>query len=770
MTLKILTLEIRYEQDVVLTRQRTRQIAELLGFNVTEQTRMATAVSEIARNAFQYAGGGRVEFGVQGIIPQESGTCEVTIEVRERERLGHRGKGRPTLPNPPIPHLLQHSLAPSCPLPSQHFVITISDKGPGIPNLNRILEGQYTSKTGMGIGILGTKRLMDQFQIESKPGQGTTVVMGKHLPKQTSPLTAQRLAQITDELVQRSPRNPYEEIQQQNQELLRALEELRQREEALTHLNRELEDTNRGVVALYAELDEKADSLKRANELKTRFLSNMSHEFRTPLNSIMSLSRLLLERIDGDLTPEQEKQVKFIRQSAEGLSELVNDLLDLAKVEAGKIVVHPNSFEVRELFATLRGMLRPLLAHNSSISLIFEEPQDCPTLYTDEGKVAQILRNFISNSLKYTQRGEVRVAATLAGKTITFSVSDTGIGIAPEDTERIFEEFVQVESAMQQRFKGTGLGLPLSRKLAELLGGRIWVTSTLGVGSTFYASIPTHVAGSTPASSGHIQGAPLHTDPVRMPILVIEDNAETLFTYEKYFEGTIYQPFLARTLEQAKQTLASFTPQAIIMDILLEEQNTWALLCELKENSLTRDIPVIVATVINNEAKAKALGAEAFLIKPVDRLSLLKKINMLVKRDKPQTLLLIDDDLADRYVLKQLLKDCTDGLMPPLSLLETNQGRDGVRLAQVEQPDCIILDLSMPELSGTEVLSLLKSDPVTQPIPVLIHTSQPLEADEKRELALRCIAVLSKETLSSEVAIQTLQEALVKAGIAFGTQ
>ena len=766
MTFKILTLEIRYEQDVVLTRQRTRQIAELLGFNVTEQTRIATAVSEIARNAFQYAGGGRVEFGVEGIIPQESETCEVTIEVRERERRGYGGKGRPTSPNPPIAHLLQHSLAPSCPLPSQRFVITIGDKGSGIPHLNRILDGQYTSMTGMGIGILGTKRLMDQFHIESKPHQGTTVLMGKHLPKQTPPLTTQRLAQITDDLVQRSPQNPYEEIQQQNQELLRALEELRQREESLTHLNRELEDTNRGVVALYAELDEKADSLKRANELKTRFLSNMSHEFRTPLNSIMSLSRLLLERIDGDLTPEQEKQVKFIRQSAEGLSELVNDLLDLAKVEAGKIVVHPNSFEVKELFATLRGMLRPLLAHNSSISLIFEEPQDCPTLYTDEGKVAQILRNFISNSLKYTQRGEVRVAATLAGKTITFSVSDTGIGIAPEDTERIFEEFVQVETTLQQRFKGTGLGLPLSRKLAELLGGRIWVTSTLGVGSTFYASIPTYVPGSTPASSGHIQGVPLQIDPVRMPILVIEDHAETLFTYEKYFEGTIYQPFLARTLEQAKQTLASFTPQAIIMDILLEEQNTWALLCELKENPLTRDIPVIVATVINNEAKAKALGAEAFLIKPVDRLSLLNKINMLVKRDKPQTLLLIDDDLADRYVLKQLLKDCTDGLTPPLCLIEANQGRDGVRLAQVEKPDCIILDLAMPELSGTEVLSLLKSDPVTQPIPVLIHTSQPLEAHEKRELALRSIAVLSKETASSEVAIRGLQEALVKAGVA----
>ena len=284
---------------------------------------------------------------------------------------------------------------------------------------------------------------------------------------------------------------PFEEIQQQNQELLRTLEELQKRQAELKQLNRELEDTNRGVVALYAELDEKAASLQRANELKTRFLSNISHEFRTPLNSIVSLSRFLLERMDGELTPEQEKQVKFIRKSGEGLSELVNDLLDLAKVEAGKTVVHPSEFEVSDLFGALRGMLRPLLADNSSISLVFEEPIGIPMLRTDEGKVAQILRNFISNALKYTEHGEVRVAAAMgSGNTVIFSVADTGIGIAPEDQERIFEEFIQLDNSMQKRVKGTGLGLPLSRKLAELLGGSVSVKSELNVGSTFFAVIP----------------------------------------------------------------------------------------------------------------------------------------------------------------------------------------------------------------------------------------------------------------------------------------
>jgi len=414
----LLSLEIRFEQDVVISRQRTRQIAELLGFESQDQTRLATAVSEIARNAFQYAGGGKVEFCLEGESPQK-------------------------------------------------FSIAICDRGSGILNLKTILDGQYRSATGMGLGIIGTQRLMEQFEIESKSGRGTSVRLGKTLPRRTPIITPKRLTEITDQLIRRTPQNPYEEIQQQNQELLRALEELNKREEELIKLNRELEDTNRGVMALYAELDEKAASLQQANELKTRFLSNTSHEFRTPLNSIMSLSRLLLERMDGELTPEQEKQVTLIQKSAAGLLELVNDLLDLAKVEAGKIVVHLGEFEVSELFASLRGMLRPLIAHNSSVSLVFEEPVGIPMLHTDEGKVAQILRNLISNAIKYTEFGEVRVAAVREDNNIVFSVTDTGIGINAEDTEYIFEDYIQLDSQIQKQVKGTGLGLPLSRKLAE---------------------------------------------------------------------------------------------------------------------------------------------------------------------------------------------------------------------------------------------------------------------------------------------------------------
>jgi len=271
---------------------------------------------------------------------------------------------------------------------------------------------------------------------------GTTVSVAKSLSAEAPEITRAVLTRLGQVLAAEEPGDPLDEIRRQNQEMLAQLQELQDRQQALTQINQELQDTNRGVVALYAELDERADHLRRADELKSKFLSNMSHEFRTPLNSVLALSRLLLARTDGDLTPEQEKQVQFIRKAAESLTELVNDLLDLAKVEAGKTVVTPIEFKVEDLFGALRGMLRPLLV-GDAVALIFEDAEDIPALYTDEGKVSQILRNFLSNAIKFTEKGEVRVWGTAdpEGDTVTFHVRDTGIGIAEEDLGVIFEEF-----------------------------------------------------------------------------------------------------------------------------------------------------------------------------------------------------------------------------------------------------------------------------------------------------------------------------------------
>jgi signal transduction histidine kinase len=276
-------------------------------------------------------------------------------------------------------------------------------------------------------------------------------------------------------------------------ERLRSLLAAQQSE--LSLLQAELAETNKGVLALYAELDDNALQLREAADLKSRFLSYMSHEFRTPLGAIRTIARLLLDRMDGPLSEEQARQVGFIQQSAAELNQMVDDLLDLAKIEAGRISVSPAWFEMVDLFAALRGMFKPLLT-TTTVSLIFEELADVPRIYTDDKKLSQILRNYISNALKFTQQGTVRLSAHRHDEfAVTFSVSDTGIGIAQEHHAAIFQDFVQIDSPLQRKWRGTGLGLSLSKKIAELLGGSVAMTSEPGVGSTFSVTIPIRFSG-----------------------------------------------------------------------------------------------------------------------------------------------------------------------------------------------------------------------------------------------------------------------------------
>ncbi len=549
------TLELRAETDVVLARRFAREIAERLGFDVQDQTRIATACSEIARNAFRYAGGGRIEFQLNDETPQS-------------------------------------------------VVIAIADKGPGIVDLKKVLSGRYRSSTGMGLGIIGAKRLMDGFDIRSSKADGTVVVLSKRLPTGKE-LSSAETKSISTEIDSVAPDDPVREFQQQNRELLRTLDQLRDRQAELERLNQELDDTNRGVVALYAELDERAGFLQRTSELKSRFLSNMSHEFRTPLNSILSLCQLLLDRVDGDLSPEQEKQVSFIRRSAESLLELVNDLLDIAKIEAGKIVVHAEEFAVSAVFGALRGMLRPLIT-NPEVTLTFEDTEGLPLLFSDESKISQVLRNFISNALKFTERGEVRVSAAKAPHdTVVFKVQDTGIGIARENLSRIFEEFTQVDNPLQRKSKGTGLGLPLTRKLAELLGGDVTVESEPGRGSTFTLTVPRVYTESTVSRRESLPAAWRGEGP---KLLIVDDEEVSRYILRSLIPAS-YQILQASDghsgLTLARETL----PDVIFLDLMMPGYSGYEFLRDLRAEPATSSIPVIIHTskVLNTEESTRLL-------------------------------------------------------------------------------------------------------------------------------------------------------------------
>jgi signal transduction histidine kinase/DNA-binding response OmpR family regulator len=700
----LVSLAVERDEDVVAARRCAAHVAALLQFDLQAQTRLATAVSEIVRNAFRYARGGSVRF-------------DLDLDARP-----------------------------------QQLRVVVEDRGPGIANLDAVLGGTFQSATGMGLGIAGARRLMDALSIDTTP-EGTRIVLSKTLPAGSGFVTDRRADDIAAAVGRRPPLGVFEELQHQNQELLQALADLEQKQQELTRLNRELEDTNRGVVALYAELDERADHLRRADDLKSRFLSNMTHEFRTPVNAIIGLCNLLVEE-RGEEQREPEPELAYIKKAAEQLSTLVNDLLDLAKVEAGRTEVRAERFEVQKLFGALRGMLRPLLL-TQSVALVFEDAAAVPPLYSDEAKVSQILRNLISNGLKFTERGEVRVSASYDSETrmVRFRVADTGIGIASENQWIVFEEFGQVANPLQRKVRGTGLGLPLSRRLAELLGGTLSLQSEPGIGSVFTATLPVNYVASQPAAPQ----VSWTVDATRLPVLAIEDEAEAQIGCDAMLKGSPFQPLTVRSIGEADAALDTVAPAAIILNLVLGDE-AWDFLIRLKRDQRTRHVPVVVASLAASGDKAVALGADAFLAKPIDRATIVETLNGLHARMHPPIrVLVIDDEESARYLVRRCLPS------PAFQVFEVPDPADGQRRARAEAPDVIVLDLVMPGMSGRQLLAALRTDPLTAQIPVVIVTGAALTDAETRDLGQRTSAIVLKDDLSRHTLPDIVRTALGRA-------
>lgn len=573
---------------------------------------------------------------------------------------------------------------------------------------------------------------------------GTLLVLGRLVPE--------HLAQALDQLS-----GSMAEVVGLNREVVAQKKELaRQHEEAL-RLNRELAESHRGVLTMHAELEDRALELRHSADVKSRIVANVTHEFRTPLHSILGLSRLLLDGVDGGLNDEQSRQVGFIRASAEELMHFVDDMLDLSRAEAGKTAVRMETFRLPDFVASLRGMLRPLVDDARGVELVFEEAPDT-AVETDRAKVSQIVRNLVSNALKFTERGEVRVRAGVDGEArLVIEVSDTGIGIAPEHIDRVFEEFGQVQSALQDRVKGTGLGLPLSRRLAQVLGGTLEVASAPGAGSTFTLAVPAQhpEAREMEAMVERSRKRPAG----RGSVLVVEDDRKTLFIYEKYLVMAGFHVLPARTIEDAQEILATTQPAAIVLDVMLEGETSWAFLAQLKRSAATRDIPVLVVTVTNREQKARALGADEFWLKPLDQERLVKRLRALTRASLSPRVLVIDDDEKSRYIVRKHLAG------ERFEVSEAATGADGVTIARQLVPHVILLDFLLEEMTAFDVLDELKSDPRTRSIPVIVVTSHALDATQQRRLMEEAEAVISKQNLSRELALSRIRDALVKSGV-----
>ncbi len=439
----LLRMRLRVEQDIFVVRQLGREVARAVGLESQDQTRMATALSEVAR---VMVAGGR--------------DTDVTFAIEEN----------------------------------------------GVTSLRVSMGYPEPGRAGrLGQQVQHVGRLVDTMEVDDD-GTGTIVRMSRRLPFGAPRLTPDRMDEIRAELAQHVPGTPLDELAVQNQQLIAALDEVRAQRDDLARLNaeleetnrgvmalynqlsEELEETNRGVVALYAELDEKSAQLRAASEAKSRFLANVSHELRAPVTAIIGLGRLLTDSGSDELTSEQDRQVGLIRTSASDLLTLVNDLLDLAKAEAGRIEPNWTEVDLKAMFGQLRGTLRPL-ATRPEVEFAVEEP-GLSTFRSDEVLLAQILRNLLTNAIKFTESGSVRLSVRTVGGDAEFVVADTGIGIPPELQERVFEEFYQVPGSKPVSGKGTGLGLPYARRLAGILGGALRVDSAPGAGSTFTLCLP----------------------------------------------------------------------------------------------------------------------------------------------------------------------------------------------------------------------------------------------------------------------------------------
>jgi signal transduction histidine kinase/CheY-like chemotaxis protein len=556
-------ISIRGEADLRQARESARTAAAALGFSGLDQTRISTACSEIARNALMYGGGGELQ---------------ISVEPGARR---------------------------------QALVLTVRDRGPGIEDLESVLGGEYRSPTGLGMGIAGARRLMDDVDIESTAA-GTRVRMIKDLPRRVALPDRDRVESIRAALSRRRREDPQQEILQLKRALIA-------REARIAEISEELADTNRGVVALYAELDDRAEYRRRATELKTRLMTELGHELRTPLHSIMHVAGFLVDELDGRLNREQRIQARLIRDIAADMTEYVNDLLELTKADAGMIPVRPTEFRVSQLMATLTKLMQPL-ATNPELTLELDTGVDLPAMMTDHGKISQILRNLISNALKYSERGAVRVTAELAGDDqIRFSVTDTGIGIEREDIPVIFREFTQIDGPLQRRFRGSGLGLPLTRRLAELLGGHIDVESEVGAGSTFSVTIPRCYTGPAQVGTG---AAPMAPIPIRAQpargrprVLVIDDDEPSRYVLRRLLDRR-YQVMEATSGREGLELVRERNPDAVFLDIIMTDLTGFEVLDALKADPATRDTPVIVYTAVAlGAADRRRLSAAAAVVR-----------------------------------------------------------------------------------------------------------------------------------------------------------
>lgn len=516
---------------------------------------------------------------------------------------------------------------------------------------------------------------------------------------------------------------------------------------------------------LYTEAREARAAAEQANQAKSAFLANMSHELRTPLNAIIGFTRIVRRKSEGLLPEKQIENLEKVLISSEHLLSLINTVLDIAKIEAGRMDVLAANFRVPALIDLCVNTSQPLV--RTTVKLEKEIDPDVSTIFSDQDKIRQILLNLLSNAAKFTHDGKIEIVAKSINDHLSIAVIDTGIGISEEAIPHIFKEFQQADTSTTRQYGGTGLGLSISRNLAHLLGGDLTVESELGKGSTFTLVIPKYFQGSFKSDlitkPKEIEGVHIPTKQDvsvahKKKVLVIDDDPDAVYLLQENLDMEIFEVIGTRNGSQGVQLAINEKPDAILLDILMPGTDGWQLLHDFKANQQTKKIPVILLTIVDKKALGFQLGAAEYLLKPLDPTIVREALDRVIGgiSHRKKVILVVDDDPTVVDMIRQFLSE------EEYQIESALDGQAGLEKIFTSKPDIILLDLMMPSVDGFQVIEKLRSDPVTCTLPVIVISAKDLSSEESEWLRETVTMVMKKQGFLGEKLVSEISHLLME--------